>query len=249
MMHDQSAGTSARRHLMRVELMPFNAHFWMGEVAKAERGLPAALELTRERGDRMGYLWMSLIWSWVVLAHDEPERALEIIARARRDWPSGSETLQDFWTRNNLCDVALYRDDGHGLDDAGACDLDARLKYRARRDAGGLTLADAGATDFAVTNSGPVEITSTAVTTATVGVPYSYDVEAENPLRESCITFALMPASESDPLPAGISVDAVTGLISWTPAPGQEGAHPIRVEASSQSLDGQDFTITVAPAP
>jgi hypothetical protein len=142
----------------------------------------------------------------------------------------------------------------HGLDDEGACELDARLKYRACIEdendpgsckPGGVAISDAGATDFAVPGSGPVEITSTAITSATVGVPYSYDVEAENPLRESCISFALTTFA----VPDGMTIDAVSGVIAWTPAPGQEGDHPLRVEATSKgaSLDTQTFTITVAP--
>jgi eukaryotic-like serine/threonine-protein kinase len=109
------AGVTSMRQVMRIELLPFNAHFWMGRVALAARGLPAVLELTRDRGDRMGHMWMSLIHSWVLCAHDRPEQAREVIERARRDWPAGLDTLQEVWAHNHLHDIARYTDDREGL--------------------------------------------------------------------------------------------------------------------------------------
>ena len=134
----------------------------------------------------------------------------------------------------------------HGLDDDAGCSLDARLKYRARRSPSGVAISDAGATDFATPVSGPVTITSTPVTTATVGVPYTYDVETTNPAREPCVDFALTLSS-----PLGMSIDPASGLVSWTPTADQVGSNPVGIEATSKgaSADGEGFSITVAPAP
>jgi uncharacterized repeat protein (TIGR01451 family) len=91
-----------------------------------------------------------------------------------------------------------------------------------------------------VTNSAP-EITSTPVTDATVAVPYSYDVEADDPNAGDVLSFSLITA------PAGMSVDPATGLIEWTPAAGDVGDNTVEVMVQDQDglSDIQNFTITV----
>jgi hypothetical protein len=85
-------------------------------------------------------------------------------------------------------------------------------------------------------------ITSTAVTTAAEGTPYSYQVTATDPDADA-VTFRLVSA------PAGMTIAA--GLISWTPKSAQTGAQQVVVEA----MDGrggtvqQSFQISVAGAP
>lgn len=80
-------------------------------------------------------------------------------------------------------------------------------------------------------------IVSTPVTEASVGRPYSYDVEA---VGDPDPTYALLT------YPDGMSIDPATGLISWTPVLGQEGGHPVVVEAgNSAGADTQDFTVEV----
>jgi CubicO group peptidase (beta-lactamase class C family) len=71
-----------------------------------------------------------------------------------------------------------------------------------------------------------VTITSSAVTTGKVGVPYSYSVKAQNNVGEK-ITYAL---TES---PTGMTIDTATGLIEWS-AP-TEGSHQVSVRASITS--------------
>ncbi|UCC63532.1 MAG: putative Ig domain-containing protein, partial [Anaerolineae bacterium] len=87
------------------------------------------------------------------------------------------------------------------------------------------------------TGTYPPVIVSTPVTEAAVGWPYSYDVQAAgNPAP----TYALTTS------PDGMTIDPATGLISWTPTLGQEGSHPVEVEASnSQGSDSQPFTVVV----
>ncbi|MEZ4699240.1 MAG: putative Ig domain-containing protein [Rhodothermales bacterium] len=79
------------------------------------------------------------------------------------------------------------------------------------------------------------QITSTAVTSVTLGQDYSYDVNATgNPAP----TFSL---SES---PTGMTIDATSGLITW--APDQVGPYPVTVVATnSQGADSQTYTLNV----
>jgi len=63
---------------------------------------------------------------------------------------------------------------------------------------------------FTLINRPPV-ITSTPVTTVVEGQPYSYDVEATDPDAGDVLTFSL------DIAPAGMTINATTGVIHWTP--------------------------------
>ena len=85
-------------------------------------------------------------------------------------------------------------------------------------------------------NQTPV-ITSTAITSATVGEAYTYNVEATDPDGD-ILTYSLTTC------PAGMTIDATTGVISWTPT--AVGVYPVTVEVSDGELtDTQNFTITV----
>jgi MYXO-CTERM domain-containing protein len=79
-------------------------------------------------------------------------------------------------------------------------------------------------------------LTSTPVTSAVVGAPYRYDVEASG---RPAPTFSLV-----DPVPGGMSIDTATGLITWTPA--AVGATEVRVRAANGALPDatQTFTVT-----
>ncbi|MDY7080715.1 MAG: LamG-like jellyroll fold domain-containing protein, partial [Chloroflexota bacterium] len=80
-------------------------------------------------------------------------------------------------------------------------------------------------------------IVSPPVTAATVGRPYLYDVEAAG---DPAPTYALVVS------PTGMTIDTLTGLISWTPMIAQEGNHNVQVQASnSEGTDTQNFTIIV----
>ncbi len=81
-------------------------------------------------------------------------------------------------------------------------------------------------------------ITSTAVTTATVGVLYSYDVEADG---YPAATFSLTT------FPTGMTIDPLTGVIQWTPD--SSGDFDVVVEAdNTYGNDAQPFMITVSAA-
>jgi hypothetical protein len=67
-------------------------------------------------------------------------------------------------------------------------------------------------------------ITSFPLFTATVAVPYSYQVTAADPDGDP-LTFQL-PAAAS-----GMTIDGMSGLVEWTPASAQEGVHTVTVAA------------------
>jgi hypothetical protein len=92
-------------------------------------------------------------------------------------------------------------------------------------------------------NASPT-IDSAPVTTATVGQAYSYDVNASDGDGDT-LTYSL------DVQPLGMSINASSGLISWTPSAGQEGSRgvTVRVSDGNGGIDTQSFSINVASAP
>ena len=90
-------------------------------------------------------------------------------------------------------------------------------------------------------SNNPPQITSTAITSATQDVLYTYDVEATDPDVGDVLTFSL------DASPVGMTIDAVSGLIQWTPTSSQTGDHAVTVRAEDpgQLFDTQTFTVTV----
>jgi serpin B len=83
-------------------------------------------------------------------------------------------------------------------------------------------------------------ITSTAPTQATVGYAYAYQVQLAPSNAE--FTFSLAAA------PAGMSINASTGLVSWTPTASQTGSSSVTVVARDQSGHSaqQKFSIGIA---
>ncbi|MBT1076631.1 beta strand repeat-containing protein, partial [Geobacter grbiciae] len=92
-------------------------------------------------------------------------------------------------------------------------------------------------------NSSP-KITSTAVTTAVVDTLYNYDVNATDSNGDT-VYFRLSSA------PSGMTIDAISGLISWTPTESQTGSKYVSVQAvdSKGGKTSQSFYITVLSAP
>ena len=108
-------------------------------------------------------------------------------------------------------------------------------------DAAGLYDTQSFTIAVANVNDAP-QITSTAVTTATEDQVYSYDVDATDPDVGDEITFSL------DESPTGMTIDAATGLIQWTPDNSQAGDQDVtvRVEDAAGLYDTQSFTINPA---
>ena len=91
-------------------------------------------------------------------------------------------------------------------------------------------------------HNNPPVITSTPITTATVGLTYAYNVEATDPDSGDTSTFSLTTN------PTGMTIDSVTGIIYWTPTSEQVEDNDVTVEVSDGKLtDTQNFTITVIP--
>ena len=89
----------------------------------------------------------------------------------------------------------------------------------------------------------PPVITSTPITTATVGQLYSYDVDATDPDAGNTLTFSLTTG------PTGMTINSVSGLIQWTPAANQVGANSVTVLVQDQAglPATQSFTVQVSP--
>ena len=96
---------------------------------------------------------------------------------------------------------------------------------------------------FPSANQSPT-ITSTPITTATVGEEYTYDVEATDPDSGDTLTYSLTTS------PTGMNINSITGVINWAPTSAQIGDYNVTVEVSDGSLsDTQSFIIVVSEAP
>jgi len=90
---------------------------------------------------------------------------------------------------------------------------------------------------FSEPNNEPI-ITSTPITTASVGITYNYNVDATD-YDEDILTYTLTTP------PIGMIINSSTGVISWTPT--EEGDYSVTVTVSDgKSTDTQSFIITVS---
>ena len=88
-----------------------------------------------------------------------------------------------------------------------------------------------------IDNNIPV-ITSSPITSAIVGINYTYNVEATDEDGDTLV-YSLTTK------PAGMTIDSSVGLISWTPS--AEGDYSITVKVSDgKSTVTQSFTVTVS---
>lgn len=87
----------------------------------------------------------------------------------------------------------------------------------------------------------PPTITSSPVTAATEGQSYTYDADGTDPDGDP-LTFSLPLA------PDGMTINAGTGVISWTPGTGQVGQRDVtvRLEDGQGGIDFQTYIIDVA---
>jgi len=85
------------------------------------------------------------------------------------------------------------------------------------------------------------QITSTPVLSATENQLYSYDVNATDAEGDP-LTYSLTTS------PSGITINAGTGLITWTPTGSQIGTHAVTVSVSDGNggTDNQSFSINVS---
>ena len=97
-------------------------------------------------------------------------------------------------------------------------DSDDSFTYRASD--GGLDSNVATVRIAVDTPNSPPRFTSSPVTTAAIGVRYTYAAQATDPDPGDMLTFSLPTA------PAGMTIDPSAGLIQWTPTASQLGSHP-----------------------
>ena len=111
------------------------------------------------------------------------------------------------------------------------------LSNNGAADGGMLVYLDVGS------GNNPPEITSTPPLAASVGTLYSYAVTAFDP-EGAALSGSL------DVAPAGMVINAATGLIQWTPTAAQVGARAVtlRVTDAQGQFATQSFSVTVAAA-
>lgn len=95
---------------------------------------------------------------------------------------------------------------------------------------------------IAPTSQAPI-ITSTPITTATIGLLYTYDVDATDPDGDT-LTYSFYSIYTK---PNGMTINSTTGVISWTPTSIQIGNTLVMVKVSDGTLSAtQSFTIVVS---
>src|SRR5262249_51160636 len=90
----------------------------------------------------------------------------------------------------------------------------------------------------------PPVFTSQPYTEAISGVPYVYQAAAVD-ADQDALTFALVSG------PAGMTVDRLTGKVTWSPQPGDLGnqALVLQVDDGHGGTARQQFTVATIPAP
>ena len=106
-------------------------------------------------------------------------------------------------------------------------------------DGQGLTATQAFQVTVLPPNNPPT-ITSSPPLLASIGVPYLYQVTHTDPDPDTP-TFSLTTA------PMGMSIGTQSGLVTWTPAPGTIGSHPVTlsIDDGRGGTDTQSFSISV----
>ena len=83
-------------------------------------------------------------------------------------------------------------------------------------------------------------IESTPITTAKVGIAYSYNVNATDPDGDT-LEYSLLT------LPEGMIINSTSGIISWTPTEEQMGENEVIVKVKDKWYDDtQTFIVTVS---
>jgi hypothetical protein len=118
----------------------------------------------------------------------------------------------------------------------GETDLDVTVQAM---DAYGSTDTQSYTITLTEVNDDPV-ITTTAPTEATEGTEYSYDADATD-VDSTTLTWSISSA------PTGMTIDANTGEVSWTPAEGSAGdvTYTVTVSDGNGGSDSESVTVTV----
>ena len=105
-----------------------------------------------------------------------------------------------------------------------------------------------GIARFIGTNVAAPQLTSPAAAVGTVGVPFSYQITAaNNPTTFAAGSVYNVNDGLTKPLPAGLTLDPATGIISGTPT--REGNFVIAIQAANAAgADLQEIPLTIATA-
>ena len=188
---------------------------------------------------------------------NDPPTAKDDKLKTKEDTPATIDVLaNDTEVDNELITISEIT---HGKGGSVTINNDGTLTYTPKAnfygtDAFTYTVTDRGGEKDTATvkvevgkaNDPPV-ITSKPVTTAMVGILYSYNVRAEEPDKEDTLTYSLVAQ------PAGMRIDSLTGLIQWAPIETQQATHNVVVKVvdsnSVPASDTQEFTVSVNPTP
>ncbi|MEM9189324.1 MAG: putative Ig domain-containing protein [Myxococcota bacterium] len=105
-------------------------------------------------------------------------------------------------------------------------------------DSAGLADVQLFSITVANVNDGP-RIVSSPVRSATVGAPYVYDVDAQDPDPLDAVTYSLVTA------PPGMTIDSGNGLIQWIPGTIGSESVEVRADDSTGLFDTQAFLLDV----
>lgn len=132
-----------------------------------------------------------------------------------------------------------------GVDDITATQALVNQQYTVGNDSGTTTLSSAASNilQLTVDSAGPT-FTSTPNTKATIEAPYSYTAQASD-IVSGGLRYAVVSA------PAGFTIDATDGAVTWTPTFAQLGANPVEIsvtDLAGNTID-QSFNVTASFGP
>jgi flagellar hook assembly protein FlgD len=151
------------------------------------------------------------------------------------------------WVKSNgrVYDVVFKATDSEGAMCSGKVTVGVpqRKKKPVEDNGGRYPTLPGGQNCQALPINNPPIIVSTATTEAQVNTAYQTTIVGHDPDQDT-LAYALVTA------PAGMAVDAATGLIQWTPTAEQEGVQSIEVEVSDTGglTATQVFDMTVTSA-
>ncbi|MHC4556344.1 MAG: Ig-like domain-containing protein [Planctomycetota bacterium] len=186
----------------------------------------------------------------------DPPKANDDKATTKEDTPVEIDVLvNDSDVDNELLRVSAV---SHGISGSVTINADNTVTYTPNMNFYGTdsftyTVSDRLETDTAkvnvtvsMVNDAPV-IVSKPVTTAMVGVLYTYDVNATDPDVGDALTYSLIGK------PSGMTIAPTTGLIQWTPIDAHEKINDVIVKVVDSNLTPdsgtQSFSISVKPTP
>ena len=157
--------------------------------------------------------------------------------------PGSTEVLSNHHLQATASDAINATGNGNGAAPTSDIDLESRPKLASN-------LADRGADEYwapgtAVMANFPPTLPVFGLQLALSGAPFRYQVPATDPNGDA-LRFRLLPVS---PIPAGMTIDEATGVISWTPVWPPAGCLVTSAVTRTCGFIIQVTDATFAPAP